>query len=133
MSCRHRLAFALALALLLPGCQIPTGAAPSPTGEQVPLITVETQPCCYLLYSVVDVVADPRFGTADKATGEPLRWPAGYSAWRVGTEVEVRDPVGKVVLTTGGRYWMSPTEYEHGWVVGKVRPCPGCQLGGGPL
>ena len=120
----------LALALCLLGCGSPS---PTPRGEQVPLLTVETQGCCYLMYSVVDVVADATFGTADKASGEPLKWPAGYTAWRAGAEVEVRDPAGKVVLTTGSRYWTSPTEYLHRWVIGEVRPCPDCELGGGPL
>jgi hypothetical protein len=66
-----------------------------------------------------------------KGTDEPLRWPAGYTAWRAGSEVEVRDPDGKVVLTTGGRYWISPTQPDY--VVGEVRPCPDRELGGGPL
>lgn len=51
----------------------------------------------------------------------------------MGSEVEVRDPTGKVVLTTGGRYWTSPTEYTPDWVVGQVKPCRDCALGGGPL
>ncbi len=123
-----RITAVLALALGLAGCGLLT-----PRGEQVPLITVETQACCYLMYSVVDVVADPTFGTAIKGSGAPLRWPTGYTAWRAGTEVEIRDPAGRVVLTTGGRYWTSPTEYMPEWVVGMVRPCPDCELGGGPL
>lgn len=122
----RRGASTLALALCLLGC-----GSPTPRGEQVPLITVEGQTCCFLSFSVVDIKADATYGTVVKGTDEPLRWPAGYSAWRAGSEVEVRDPDGKVVLTTGGRYWISPTQPD--WVVGEVRPCPDCELGGGPL
>jgi hypothetical protein len=36
--------------------------------------------------------------------GNPLYWPAGYTGWRVGSEVEVRDRTGKAVAVTGRRY-----------------------------
>ena len=42
-----------------------------------------------MLYRVVDVIADPAFGTAIKGSGAPLRWPSGYTGWRVGSEVAV--------------------------------------------
>jgi hypothetical protein len=119
----RRIITGLALALLLLSC-----GSPNP---QVPLTTVENQSCCFLSYSVLDVKASSTFGTVVKGSGAPLRWPAGYTAWRAGSEVEVRDPNGKVVLTTGGRYWISWTMPD--WVVGEVRSCPDCALGGGPL
>jgi hypothetical protein len=123
-----RVVATLALALCLLGCGI---------GEQVPLFTVETVVAdggCVLLYQVVDVIADPMSGTpAIKGGGEPLRWPRGYTARRAGLEVEVLDPAGTVVLTTGGRYWMCPKEYLPEWVIGRVRPCPDCELGQGVL
>jgi hypothetical protein len=116
---KHLVTAALALALCLVGCG---------RGEQVPLITVETvvgHGGCVLLYQVVDVIADPASGTpAIKGGGEPLRWPSGYTARRSGFEVEVLDPTGTVVLTTGHRYWMCPEEYLPNWVIGEVRPCP---------
>jgi hypothetical protein len=111
-----------------------------PRGVQVPLATDETQTgdACWLLHVVVDVVADPTSGTPTvEGSGAP-RWPRGYTAWRAGTEVEVRDSLGIVMLTTGSRYWMCPTprtDYSKGlshWVIGGVRPCPDCELGGGP-
>lgn len=66
----------LALALLVLGCAVPSGAlttseSPSSAGEQVPLLSVDTPPCCYAMYSVIDVVADPTVGTAIKGNGEP--------------------------------------------------------------
>ena len=121
----RRVIAAVALALCLAGC----GAV---RGEQVPLATIEGQTCCWLSYSVVDVVADPTSGTpTDQATGKPFTWPAGYTAWRAETETEVRDAAGNIVLTTGSRYWTSPTMPD--WAIGQVRRCPDCELGGGPL
>ncbi|HET9852984.1 MAG TPA: hypothetical protein VFP56_10815 [Candidatus Limnocylindrales bacterium] len=114
----------LGLALSLLGC--------AGTGGQVRLTTVENQTCCWLSYSVVDVVADPTSGTPiNKANGQPFVWAAGFTAWRVSGETEVRDAAGKVVLRTGGRYWTSPTMPD--WAIGEVKTCPFCELGGGPL
>jgi hypothetical protein len=89
---------------------------------------------CILMHQVVDVVADPATGTpVDKASGEPFAWPTGMTARQAafGSEVEVLDPQGSVVTTTGGRYWMCPSEYLDGWVIGDVKPCPDCTLGPG--
>lgn len=105
----------------------------------MPLVTVEGVDGggCILLYRVVDVIADPAFGTVIKASGAPLRWPSGYTGWRDGSEVAVLDPTGRVVLTTGGRYEIGPVfsgNYSppfHEWVVGCVDPCPDCELGSG--
>jgi|SoiMethySBSTD1v2_1073268.scaffolds.fasta_scaffold1217093_2 hypothetical protein len=116
---------ALAVTLLLSACS-------SARGTPVPIKTLDAQTCCWLSFSVVDVVADPSSGVpVNKATGEPFVWAAGFTAWRVGAEVEVRDASGTVVLTTGGRYWISPTYPDY--AVGEVKPCSACQLGGGPL
>lgn len=128
----RQIAATLALALFLLGCG-------SSKGGQVPLVTVEgvAGGGCILLYRVVDVIADPTFGTVIKDTGSHLRWPSGYTGWRVGSEVRVLDPTGRVVLTTGGRYEIlpvfsgnySPPSYE--WVVGCAHPCPDCELRSG--
>jgi hypothetical protein len=113
------------LALLLAGC----GAAPTPEatrGEQVPLLTDEMPSYTTFVNAVIDVVADPQTGTPIiEAHGMPMRWPNGYTAWRVGSETEVLDPNGNRVLVTGQRYRFypgySPTDY---WVIGHVEPCP---------
>jgi hypothetical protein len=122
----RRVIAALALGLCLLGC------APS-----VPLRidnAASAEDCCLLSFMVIDVVADPTFGTVNKADGAPLTWPPGYTGRWAGSEVEVLDPAGKVVLTTGGRYWLSPLypPWDR-FVVGEVRLCPDCELGGGPL
>ena len=120
----------LVLALSLLGC------SGSKAAEQVPLVTVETQGIgVCLIYYVVDVVADPIFGTTVKGSGLPLKWPSGYTAWRAGSEVKVMDRRGNVVLTTGARYRFEPVcsgngspESDPNWIVATVKPCPGCKL-----
>jgi len=147
----RRIATTFALSLLLAGCSAGVGAndgseaasaassdamPAAPTGEQVPLITagVGGGPggCGVLLYAIVDVAADPTVGTIYKGSGTPLRWRPGYTAWRAGGEVEVRNASEEVVLTTGGRYWICPAGQaylEEGWIVGWVLPCPDGELG----
>ena len=127
----RRIAATLALALCVLGCS-------GSRGEQVPLITEGGGgDGCVLLYEVVDVIADPTFGTVIKGGGWPLRWPTGYTAWGVGTEVEVLDRSGKVMLRTGGRYRIGPVNDgtystpQPEWVVGCIDPCPDCELGSG--
>ena len=109
--------------------------------KPVPLLTDESQSDggCWLLHIVVDVVADRATGTPTiKDTGEHPIWPNGYTARRAGSEVEVVRGDGSVALRTGGRYWMCPTpetDYTKSisaWVIGEVKPCPDCELGGGP-
>ena len=68
---------------------------------------------CVLMYSIVDVAADPTYGTIDRVSGNPLTWPLGYTGRWVGTEVEVLNPAGNVVLTTGQRYRISPMSKSY--------------------
>lgn len=128
----RRIAAGFVLSLSLLGCGM--------LSKNVPLVTVDVDvpDSCWLLFRVVDVVADPTFGTADKADGSVLRWPTGFTAWRVGSEVEVRNLAGKVVLTTGARYRISPAHVHatwdpKDWVAGCPKPCPDCELGEGLL
>jgi len=131
---KRRIATTLALALCLLGCG-------QTKGGHVPLVTDETHEAdgCWLLHVVVDVVADPTSGTPTlKGSGAELKWPRGFTARRAGTETEVLNAQGTVVLTTPGRYWMCPTpqsDYSRplsDWVLGEVRLCADCELGGGP-
>jgi len=98
----RRVTAVIALALCLVGC----GAAPEATrGAQVPLLrAARPDAMCVGVYEVMDIVADPNVGTVAKVGGFPLKWPAGYTGWRLGSEVQVLDPNGAVVLTTGQRY-----------------------------
>lgn len=131
----------MGLALLVAGCS----AAPVATrGEQVPLLPTDREPGCVGVYEVMDIVADPNVGTVSRQ-GWPLKWPRGYTGWRFGAEVQVLDPDGEVVLTTGQRYelYLNASE-ENGfrfptpmkdleWAAGCIPiPCfPGrtCELG----
>jgi hypothetical protein len=118
--------FVLTLSLL--GCAASRGA-------QVPLVTDETVTTyaqgCILMHEVVDVTADPTTGTPVLTGGDhEVRWPKGFTAWRVGSGVEVLDASGGLILTTGARYSICPAEYLSGWwVPGGVTPCPDCPLG----
>lgn len=120
----RRVLTTLALGLCLAGCGV----------VNVPLPTRDTGRAwdggCVLMSQIVDVIADPTSGTPiDAATGEPFTWPEGFTARRALFEVEVLDPTGKVMLTTGGRYDLCPHEYLDGWVIGNASPCPDCELG----
>lgn len=155
-----RVVISVALAMSLLGCYGGSASAPgasvdglagpsvSPTGGPALLVTVETQTsfgsCVLDLYYVADLIADSTFGTpTDAATGKSFAWPKGFTTRRAGTEVEVLDAAGKVVLLTGQRYRMcpAPDDTREGsglfaqssggaWVIGKVDECMGCELGG---
>jgi hypothetical protein len=121
----RRVTTTLALALILLGC----GSLPP---DQVKLgISENARPFgCYLTYSTFDLVVDPNYGTGigyDNGPIAPLYWPPGYTGHRVGSEVEVRDPNGKVVATTGGRYHIWPADdgtrgKASGLVAGCINP-----------
>jgi len=114
----RRVTTTLALALCLLGC----GWADLPA-DRVEL-TIATNPGlggCYLTYYTIDLVADPTYGTAIQSDGAraPVFWPPDFTGHRVGSEVEVRDPTGKVVATTGReyKYWPAALESEGGSAV----------------
>lgn len=149
----RRVALSVALVLSLLGCDMGGASAPSapPASGPVPLVTVETPTsfgvgqCVLDLRYVADVIADPQSGTPiDAATGKSfLAWPKGFTARRAGSEVEVLDVAGNVVLVTGRRYRVCPA-YDAinpgsglhaqssggAWVIGMVDECAGCELGG---
>jgi hypothetical protein len=142
----RRIATTVALPLCLLGCGLAAPGASS--GGAVPLLTVETQTrfgtCVLDLYYVADVIADQTSSTpTDAATGKSFAWPKGFTTRRAGSEVEVLDPKGNVVLMTGHRYRMCPAPDDAkpgsglaarsprgGWVIGMVDECMGCELGG---
>lgn len=137
----RRVAIVVGLAQLLLGCSVVT---PQPArGEQVPLMTsTRPEPMCVGSYMVMDIVADPIVGTVAKQGGWPLKWPHGYTGWRFGSEVQVLDPTGEVVLTTGQRYELalrgdadlSTPMQDLDWTEGCIpMPCSRgrtCELGG---
>jgi hypothetical protein len=97
----RRVAITLGLALCLVGC----GAG---SGEPVELLTGLTG--CYAggesssgMNGVL--VPDPSYGTS--FGGMPVMWPMGFTGRHVGSEVEVLDPKGNVLATTGKTYHMS--------------------------
>lgn len=107
----------LALGLCLAGC-----ASAASSGERVELRTGPVS--CYAGGAspfVGTLSADPVYGTT--FDGKPAVWPVGYTGLRVGSEVEVVDDSGKVVATTGSRYYFSQS-FIAGWSGGVgLRPC----------
>jgi hypothetical protein len=117
---------AVVLGPCLLGCGFLDGPVPLETDETV----TGFGHACILMHQVVDVIADPTSGTPVLNEGAvPVRWPKGFTARRAGIETEVLDATGTVVLRTGARYSICPSEYLSGWVVGMVEPCPDCELG----
>ncbi|HEX2625387.1 MAG TPA: hypothetical protein VHL56_00605 [Candidatus Limnocylindrales bacterium] len=91
------------VALALAGC--------ADNREVVPLnyVDVPSEHGCYLSGPSYFLVADPSFGVALKmseldGSRYKVYWPRGYIAHRVGTEVEVSGPSGRVVAVTGHQY-----------------------------
>ena len=134
----RRVAIGLGLALSLLGCSGPA-PTPAPTrGAQVALLTDELSGYATFVNVVIDVVADPETGTPIiELHGAPMRWPTGYTAWRVGSETEVLDPNGNRVMVTGQRYRIYPApdllgaEPQPGLyipgpyrIIAWVEPCP---------
>lgn len=120
----------LVFGLVLLGC-----GAQTPRGEQVPLLIDDREindlsGGGILMNMVIDVVADPNTGTPDISTTEgPMTWPKGFTAWRVGSEVEVLDATGRQVLITGQRYMFHTGTYPGPWGISGVKLCPDCPLG----
>lgn len=91
------------LALLVAACG---AAAQTPRGEQVPLLTGTLG--CYAGGEggpTDELTLDPQYGTS--FSGSPVMWPAGYTGWRIGAVVEVRDAAGNLKATTGRAYHIS--------------------------
>jgi hypothetical protein len=100
---------ALALALFVLGCgplggrvELVTGAPPGWDGSS-----------CSLSSTGGLLVADEKYGTAiiqsyqrPTPTSVPVIWRPGFTAQRVGLEVQVLDPRGNIVATTGRTYLM---------------------------
>ena len=122
----------LALALFLLGC----GSEALPADRVALMIANKAPSGCYLTYHEVDLIADPLYGTAVQSIGAsaPVYWPAAYTGHRVGSEVEVRNPSGKVVATTGRSYHYWKAElYEPGVETAYIGTClSGPIEGGGP-
>ncbi len=115
----RRVTTTLALSLCMLGCG--SGDLPADRVE-LTIATNAGRGGCYLNYHTVDLVADPQYGTAIEGNEAraPVYWPPNYSGHRVGSEVEVRDPTGNVVATTGRtyKYWPALAPEEGSAVIG---------------
>lgn len=101
---------ALALAMVVVSAAGCGGAAPP--GERLQLLT-GTVPGytdgggCFTNFALGKLLVDPTYGTKiqDGSNGSaPVMWRPGFSGRHAGTEIDVIDPSGVVVATTGGTY-----------------------------
>ena len=82
-----------------------------PWAERVPLLTSGTPP--WQVVGCADSVVEGLL------VADPMIWPWGFTARRVGSEVQVLDPLGRVKATTGTTYVVSgTTSYQnHQYVI----------------
>ena len=139
----RRITATLALTFGLVGCAslliAPSPAPPTaPPGEPVELLTGVMpfdEDECVVDDLVAVLLVDPKYGTAVAGTvGQrfPVMWRPGFTGRRVGSEVVVVDPEGRLVATTGQSWGLSGNEllpaptggwpnredhpYRRGWV-----------------
>ena len=111
-----RVAATLAVLLCLVGCDV----APAPDGEPVLILTGPPNyrydhGGCFTNSARGQLLVDPMYGTAivdedmialsgTRPPPVPVAWRPGFTARRLGSEVEVLDQEGKVVAITGRSY-----------------------------
>lgn len=95
---------ALVLALSLAACGASAG------GDTVKLLTGDPTPgACFTNYAQGLLIVDAHAGTAIidgdvGGTTAAVMWRMGFTGRRAGSDVQVLDPTGKVVATTGRSY-----------------------------
>jgi len=104
------IALTLAMVLALVGCAGSGGRSSEPVQLLTGLSTLIRGGGCFTNWAEGPLVIDPTYGTAiidtdvHSSTPVTVAWRPGYTARRVGSEVQVLDPDGKVVAITGRRY-----------------------------
>jgi hypothetical protein len=86
-----------------------------PNGDPVRLLTGPPGDWggCFTDSASGPLIVDPKYGTAivdnDVHAVSPVTvaWRPGYTARRIGSEVEVLDPQGNTVASTGRSYWLA--------------------------
>ena len=115
----RRIATSLALALCLLGCD-----ASVPASEPIALRTTDSDavdPNCYLAGTAAQLILDPSAGLAWRFGPDDIRpviWPRGYTARRVGSEIQVLNPDGFVVARSGTTAEFGFIKFESGFVYG---------------
>jgi hypothetical protein len=108
----------LAAALVLALCLVACGSL-LPNGDRVELLTGPPGDWrgCFTSGATGLLMVDPKYGTAiidtivQSTSPETVAWPRGFTARRIGSEVEVFDAGGNAVAKTGKSY-----ELEGGYV-----------------
>jgi hypothetical protein len=113
----------LAVALVLAGC----GGLLPDTSVQLLTGIPEREASCFLMPHEAMLVADPKYGTAigpdpgqPAFSPVPMAWRTGVTGRRLASgEVQVLDPNGRVIATTGQHI----TYYSGGPLAGAVWNC----------
>jgi len=127
----------LLLAWTLVGCDGASvrlgGSAPLLTGiDPTAPVSGDGRVACWTNSTSGPLVVDPTSGTAiiedfDNSTiRQPVMWLPGFTGRRNGSEVEVYDPRGHLVATTGHSYRIEGAGAPNGawWACGGVHPLP---------
>jgi len=69
---------------------------------------------------VGELTADPTYGTTIQGTA--VYWPLGFTGRWAGSEIEVLDPDGKVIATTGRTYKLEGGYWDGFSACGIVTP-----------
>ena len=117
--CQTRLISSIfALALVLLGCDALAGSG------RIDVRTSDTDAPvaqCYLAGAAAELVLDPGVGVAWKFGPDDIRpviWPRGYTARRVGSEIQVLNREGTVIARSGSRVEFGFIKFDSGFVYG---------------
>jgi hypothetical protein len=115
----RRITTTLALALCLLGCD----AFASASGP-IAVRTTDSDavdPNCYLAGTAAELILDPSAGLAWRFGPDDIRpviWPRGYTARRVGSEIQVLNRDGFVIARSGRTVEFGFIKFESGFVYG---------------
>lgn len=107
----------LALALCLLGCN----ALARPEPIEVRTSDTDTLDGCYLAGTAAELILDPNAGLAWRFGPDDIRpviWPRGYTARRVGSEIQVVNRDGLVIVRSGRVVEFGFIKFEPGLVYG---------------
>ncbi len=108
----------LALALCLLGCDALARSEPVEVRTSV-TDTLDAQ--CYLAGTAAELILDPSVGLAWRFGPDDIRpviWPRGYTARRVGSEIQVVNRDGLVIARSGRVVEFGFIKFEPGLVYG---------------
>jgi hypothetical protein len=114
----RRITATFALALCFVGCDAFIGA-PAPIALRTTDTDISSN--CYLAGTAAELILDPSAGLAWQLGPDDIRpviWPRGYTAQRVGSEIQVLNRDGLVIARSGRTVELGIIKSESGFVYG---------------